>query len=614
MFRLRNSMTVLVGQIKDTVADATANPFKFVLFSVLLLLGLTNFPFIFSKPLKTIIGDFNLFVYSLLVVSLLLATSKAFNTKGHINTIKIKIFENKWLCLIVLFSLFVCSLVIRLTNLIALDPYTDEIPHLLAGKKILSGESLTYTRATVVSYLISFCYYVGSPAKYLDYLFWGRVPGVIFGSLTIFPLYFLAKKISPGVGLLSCALWTICPWAIGVSRYAREYAFYPFLMLWCLISLISLFELLRKDPYANKLKIAFHLVIFSILVIYAVVVDPHSTIKIIFVVSGIVLCWYVAVFLGGINKNKRKRYLLFVLMFLLGLFSLAISKFINHLSLGYSIDARFLSVFLHPLMSSPILWWGGYDLFGQVALFILCIGIVFSGFKRDKYYFLLLLIFLGLLFFYYMFFNRYFRPRYCFYVLPFFTILIASGVYYLLLSSRLFKTTISKLLSLCISVCFLFPVIHYRNTIEAIGDNLKEPVSAGRRNNRGAEITTTGLFKVTGEYHQNLRDTSAFLKGKIQQEDVFITTVFRIVLILELNIPEERIFSYNYKRSFKEHLVENIISRYDQGWLILDYRRHGKFTPLYYGLNYPSYIGNTQLNIVRNRDEAQVFRWHIGLQ
>ena len=236
-------------------------------------------------------------------------------------------------------------------------------------------------------------------------------------------------------------------------------------------------------------------------------------------------------------------------------------------------------------------------------------GCIFSGIRKDREFFLYLALFTILLIFYYMFFKRYFRPRYCIYILPFFIIIIATSVNYLFYITRFFKSIPARGLAIIVVCIFLFPVFNYEKTELAISNSLSSPVSKSEGENEGEEIEGTGYFRATGEYHQNLRSTMDYLKDKIKPDDIFITTVFHPALILGLGAREENIYGFNYKNEKMYEIIEEIIYSNERGWMILDYRRHGKFIPVIYSLTDDIYINNIKLELVRNQDEAQIFQW-----
>ena len=179
------------------------------------------------------------------------------------------------------------AIIVRVFKLEILDPYTDEYLHIIAAMEIMKSGHTDYTRCYFLTYITYIMF------KFLGQdLFIARLPSVLFGVLTIIPLYLLASKISRPIGLASAFLWASSPWAIGVSRTVREYAVFPFFLLIFLYILVDLSEritlLIEQKRYPGKTE-AFAVLIVSIFLSYALV-DYQSTFKFeIFLIPPIIL-------------------------------------------------------------------------------------------------------------------------------------------------------------------------------------------------------------------------------------------------------------------------------------------------------------------------------------
>jgi hypothetical protein len=170
--------------------------------------------------------------------------------------------------------LIVAAISLRMIHLSILDPYTDENAHIRFAQKLIEGGSIPNSRAPLVSYLVYWFWKIGGPEYFAKYVYWSRVPGVIFGSLTGVPIYLIAKRVSQSVAVTACLLWTVCPWAIGVSRYAREYAYYPLFVLFLLWSFLKLADLYKSKCLVNhKVTAAAHILYILGLIGYSTAVD-----------------------------------------------------------------------------------------------------------------------------------------------------------------------------------------------------------------------------------------------------------------------------------------------------------------------------------------------------
>jgi hypothetical protein len=76
MLTVRKVLAQIVNQLSMFWLDIKENPFKCLLFIVLLLIALNQLPFIFSETSTTLINDFGMIVYTLIIFSVYLASKK----------------------------------------------------------------------------------------------------------------------------------------------------------------------------------------------------------------------------------------------------------------------------------------------------------------------------------------------------------------------------------------------------------------------------------------------------------------------------------------------------------------------------------------------------------
>lgn len=496
-------------------------------------------------------------------------------------------------CLVLLLLL---AFLLRFWNLTILDPYTDEYSHLLAAKDYLDTGVLNYTRARLVTYLAALFFRIGNPNSFYEYLFWGRVPGVIFSTLTAVPLYFLTRKISPPVALISTFLWATSPWAIGVAKTIREYAFYPFFILLGALALVKLLELLFDYKREYLLKIILCLIPIIAFIGYAFRYDIASTLRICGIIFAGIAAYYLVLHFNQIKTLFKTNKVAFSLVILL-VGSIAISMLVYANRSGHHVNIAHLKLsdywfrifFVPGGLSTPMHWWGDYS-FIFIAVFIAATGFFYAALNRRRKYFLHLAVFSALLIFFTFFFDRYGRPRYIFYALPFFIPLAAVSIEALVgYVNRIKPFSLRVIASLAVAI-FLFQAFNYQNILYPVFSN------------------EHGYVKTTNEHHDSLKSTMELLEREIGPDDVFITTIARSMLLLAFNIDKERISSYNYSRAERFEKVEKIIEENPQGFMILDWRRNGHFSE-----GYPKegqfMIGNTIVEVIQNKDGMQVYRW-----
>ncbi len=490
-----------------------------------------------------------------------------------------------------LVTIVVGAFILRMHNLTILDPYADEYAHLVAAKDLINIGETTYTRAFFVSYLVKNFLQIGDPASFYEYVFWGRIPGVIFASSTILPLYFLARKINKPIALISSFLFAISPWAIAVSRNIREYAFYPFFILITTLLFLRLLEMILHFKREFLTKIVLYSSLIFIFFYYTYKIDTLSTLRISLLIFPVTALYFFVVNFKQIFVKQRKKAFL-ILGVLIGLtFSLLIYAINSpHVTFEINISLNSIRFFFNP-DAPPMQWWFGNN-FNYIAFIFIIAGITYAITKGKKEYILPLAIFTTLIIFFVFFFDRNIRPRYSFYLLPFFTILVSTGIYsiFYFIKNEI-KTNSLKYLALIVSIIFILITFNLQNTIYPITSDVHQ------------------LNLVTDEYHSKVESTIEFFEEYgIEEDDYFITTIFGSILQLHFDISKERDFYYNYRDEDRFDYVRNIVASKPQGFIVLDSRINGEFAE-----GFPKEgsfkIGETIVKVLQNKDEMQIYRW-----
>ncbi len=468
------------------------------------------------------------------------------------------------------------AFVIRVYNLTALDPYTDEYAHLWGAIQINELGSTSYSRAYILTYSISWLFKIFGHSLYV-----GRIPGVIFGALTVLPLYLLAKKISEPVGIIAILLWTFNPWAIMVARNIREYAIYPFFFL--IILLIALYLIENIIKYCNNEKrlslydfVSVLLIIFSL--IYAKYIDPLSTFKYAYLLLPPVFIYFLYRTREINDAHLRKMVICF---------SLAAISVPSIVGLLWSPFIDFIPEFNQYFLG---LFWGTGLKFIIVTLFALSGLLYFSCIKRNHVYSLTLLILLFELYVFSFHWDRYVRPRYGFYLLPFFITIMSSGIYatYRGIVSTGMKRWM-KCLTLILLLCLVFTPFNPINAVTA------------------STWDQHGYVPWSDEYHDPLSGLSREYANLIDGDDAIISSLgggVRWTFNLDL---DRQVYGYSYTSPLRFDNTAMIVESYESGWIFLDTRRNNHWTE-----GFPSYdfsINNTKVAFHGRTDGWYVYSW-----
>ncbi len=614
VLRARRVIHWVIDQPRRCLKNIVREPFKYIVFGILLILGgVAEIPFSFAEDAVSILKDINFEILVLLLLGIYIlyqrhgdllhdrryAVPQVVDTRATRTLIRFLPY-----LLLSLIGLF--AFLLRMYNIDRLDSYTDESAHLMGALNYRLGLPVSYDRFPVLSYLIYLVWQLAAPSSYLDFLYWSRMPGALVGALTVFPLYALARRVSVPVALTSCILWAISPWAIGVSRYVREYTYFPFFILLTLISFFAVVDIVRKGARDDLKRLVLHASVLALFFIYTLLIDRSSTIKVgAIVIAGAALGIFAEAIVKGMSSDeaRRERALSYGLILTVAGVILVLKNF-SISAFGYQLDDKYLAVFMSSDTFEPTMWWSGYGITKSIMSVIIFVGCAVAAIRKNFSFFHFFFIFIIMLFFYYLFFDRYFKPRYCYYTLPVFCIVIAAGVWHLIELAAVFRHRFAKAAAFLVVVLFLSSVFKPENTYMALNPTLKNPVE-------NTKTRDSGYFRVTGEYHQGMRRVGRFLKTRIEEEDVFITTIYQPLLTLGLRVHPKRIFYYKFRSRDVEKQVRQIMHKHKQGWMILDFRRNGKLTKRRFSdeLRKPFRVGPYTMRLVYDKHEAQVFRW-----
>ncbi len=483
----------------------------------------------------------------------------------------------------------VLAVALRLYNLTQLDPYTDEYYHLVGALELGLLGCTDYTRAYPLTYVVHLLFDLFDRSLYV-----ARLPGAIAGGLTVIPLYLLARKVSEPVGIIAVLLWATSPWAIGVSRTVREYAIFPLLFL-----VFVLFVLYAIDRFVDivngksRIKVV-DIAILSLIpsfFVYAAVFDPLSSFKFIFLVT-VPLFLYSLYRFQEVTDAGRRRRLYCAILFAAGVGGtlVALLLWTSHAAVFPHFNAYWVNLLLSP-NANLMQWYYGSGLHVVALPLILGAGLLYAYRTGNSAYLCILLIFAFILYFYSFHFDRYVRPRYLFYILPFYAILLSAGAYSIYVRlSRVFPTTVWRWATVLFCVAFGLAIFNPANAIYAV------------------RYEGHGYVPMTDEYHDRMSGLVQQYGDRIDNSSTVITSMQRAVTWnFGLDVAARNLFRYNYVDEGRFAYVEEVIGQRNEGWMIIDARRNGYWTEGFPARDLE--IGGKKVTFLGRTDGWYVYRW-----
>lgn len=498
-------------------------------------------------------------------------------------------------------TMFFFWLFFRIYNIDWLYPFIDENTHTLAANEFLEHWTMEYSRAMLVSIMTTLSYYFADPSWLEEYLFWWRFFSAFFSALVVIPLFFLAKKVNNPTAYLASILWITSPWAIWVGQEVREYSYYVFFILLFILIFINFIEKLNSEKSLNKLSI-FYLICILWFAFYALLIDNLSTL-----IVWVLLIWFVAIYyliyfvykypedsLDLLKKlfSLSKIYIVWIFLALWAIivWALAFVRSSSDISLMPRLNLDFVKVFFSA-EAPPMHWWY-WIWFEYLAIILLIISLIFAYKHKNKFYFLYFNVFVLGVIFYTFFFARYFEPKYIFYLLPFFIILISMSIYSSFAFIKIFFESYKKYsLYATFSIVFII-IFNPVNVFYAVVDNT-----------HWQQITTWN-------YHYQLENLKKFLDKKdFSWDEIFVNTAFNWFLKLEYWMSVEQMIYYPLDNPKRFEKLEKIIKENKKWYLILDYHRNWKRADWF---PHDEWFKKwwVKLENLFNQDWIQVYKWN----
>ncbi|MGB1204076.1 MAG: LamG-like jellyroll fold domain-containing protein [Chitinophagales bacterium] len=518
------------------------------------------------------------------------------------------IYQEGWVYSLLLFGVVALSFGLRIWEVTDMDAYCDEELHLESIYSILTRGTIDYERAQIVTYLSVFFCWIGDAVGYYGYLYWSRIPSILISTLTVIPIYWLGKKANKEIGLIAAFLWAMSPWAIVMSRYVREYAYYTPVIFALAYLLLKILPLVFNYESKNLKKFVLYSLPILITLIYAFFIDSSSTLKVFILILLVITLFYMITHLDSVIATfKKYPFIFYGLLSFLAIFSIVLVLVftsvvdIKALALAkqfvsFSQDSasmKWAGAFFKTNLKGPIHWWYEASTDTFLIYLLLLISFVFALINKHRYVLIYLLSFLFIITFYAYFFSRFYAPRYVYYYLPLFSLAIGATIYYLFSTARLFEHIGFKVAMYITIFLFVFKVFQ---------PNISFATAKSPQIEKSLNYTTL-------EYHFNKKPLLEFFsqydKASLKDE-VYISTIFRSFLAAEYGAQE--MYGYAYQNKERFNRIRKIMDRSESGFIVLDLLRNGGW-----GKGLPQEgsftLGTNTVSMVKNFGNIQVYRW-----
>ncbi|MBU0497917.1 MAG: hypothetical protein KKG04_08205, partial [Candidatus Thermoplasmatota archaeon] len=333
----------------------------------------------------------------------------------------------------------ISAFVIRIWRLDYLSPATDEYAHIIAAQHFLQDGLFYYKRGAITSYGTAFFIYLFGDA---NKLYLSRLTSVFFGALSVIPIFYLSKRISPYVAYMSVLLWIISPFAIGYARYARMYSSYSLIYIFYFLITLLLCDQMKKEIWSKKTALL-SVILSTVLLLNITLFKATADFKGVYLAIAIPATYLIFLTIKRILESsiikpyKAVTVIIFSCAIVIGaklvIFSSDVSSFFTN---KISFNSFYTDLFFSSGIADPAKawqWFSGLPL--HILFFItLSIGGTLYYYKNNTTRFIFWTFILGLLFTC-LTINKNIS-RVAFFLLPFFTIISATGIIMLVKSVR----------------------------------------------------------------------------------------------------------------------------------------------------------------------------------
>lgn len=458
-------------------------------------------------------------------------------------------------------GVMVVALGFRLSSLGNFQRGADENLHIAQALGLMAGDDLTYLRAEIVTRAVARAYKITPPIELMDFYVIGRVPGALLSAATVIPICMLSRHFGSRTALLASLLWAVHPWAVGVGRVIREYAYFSFFSTAAMAAGVALVRRAERRPIFG---LAAVLSVSLASVAYAAF-DRLSTFTAhVLVTVGVVGGYWT--FQTYESSSRRRR-----LALLAGLPVAAVPSFFLLTQFNVPFGGLFQSrpqtlTFMEIYASgTSILSITNFLLLG---IFLATVGLYrLRGPQRQLFAALLVTVF-GLLIAMELSWDRYFRPRYAFFLLPSFLVLLSAGLNYFLSDAwKRVELLVSAKSRSVWGLALLSGLIVYAVPITSLGYDVW---SGPQKSQVRHKFTDEHTYMITG--------ITSLLVDQAGPEDAIVGTLVAFPLQL-VDAPvthgEQNIFGYDYRTSARagHPTIYEAIEKFDQGFIVLDHNR-----------------------------------------
>jgi hypothetical protein len=568
-----------------------------------LLLVISGFIFVIFGLIYVILGLFLLFI---------ICYGIYFNSSREVN-----LNEQLIKCLSFITGPHYYSAIVGLTVLLAIlfriyklsDMHiyiNDEWTVMISAWRLSEVGFVDYKRAEVVTYFIHFFIDLFGRSIFIT-----KIPSILIGSLTVIPLYLITKRFSKIAGVIAGFLWAISPWAIYMDRLVREYAYFPFFLLivflLCLILTNNIIDYYNNISNFSLINYGYILII-SINLLYAKFFDWSSTYKFIFLlIPSVLLYLFFRIITIHSKKLENKNYKVFKYCALI--FTI-LALFIAYLFFSEKYNPFWLDLLYN---FSIIQWFLPSNISLSAIAIIILFGILFVGISNRNYEIFQILFSFIFVCLYFSFFEdlQSESPRYFFYILPLYIILISVGIYSIIMCiHKIFNKNKYGSFLIFLFIALFLIIFNPLNSINAVvWDEKFNPFLGGTEN-----------------YYNNPFELSE-LQSLITTNDIIITSNPSAIRWIFNYTPSrdnfsnrtgirpdgfdatcEKIFYYWHPYNYKFDLTSDIINSHEGGWIILS--EFSNKNPYIYGFpRHDFYVNSNLVNYYGLIGGHNVYNW-----
>lgn len=463
---------------------------------------------------------------------------------------------------VVLLGLVALASAMRLWRLDLLEPYTDEYSHLQAGRLLSEGGGIRYTRAAIVTRAVAFAYQLNAPLDFMEYVTIGRIPGALMSALTVIPIYFLARRFGSSTAITAGVAWAVHPWATGVGRTIREYAYFPFFSTLAVVLGVVAVRRASGRPFLGLTAV---LAVAGATLAYARFDRASTFTAHALIIVGVVgTFWFLQSFAEG-TRAIRIALLSSVPAAVVGLLVVLSSMNVPldvNLADGALTGRRFYFVNLYAGGTAIV----SLANFSAIGLLLVVASLRALRGSERHLFIALLVTFLGTLVGMTLGWDRYVRPRYGFFLLPIFIVLLSAGS----------VTIIGRLWSMLETAVEESARTRTRIVLTVVLLVFAVPLADLTYNVRSERH---GYVRFTNEYHDRVSGVVAFMQREATASDALVATgvIVTPLRLVDADIVADRgrVAGYGYRSSTRHELVKETIIANATGFVALDARRTG---------------------------------------